>query len=172
MALPDLSLIPAYHPDCCVSLSKRLVALLAAHLPGRPAHVVSVGSGTGLLERLILQEYAGQHDIVGIEIDAQVNKYLPEHQIECVTGTWDCCPSAASASAWLWVYPRTPLLVSRYIQQYGNGNVQKVVWLGPRVDWPEFKDAFSQWDRLDFETPDDCGVVEYEMMVVMNVRKP
>lgn len=83
-----------------------------------------------------------------------------------VGGGWALCPSAQHAAAWMFVYPRDPSLVTKYIQTHGDGSVEMVVWLGPRVDWGDYELCFrrSVFDELSF--PGDVGLEPYEVMVV------
>ena len=266
MSLPELTSQPKHHPDCCLSLSTRLLDVLTAIFApeteqGAGARLVlSVGSGTGLLEALLLARWsnpdpehpsgAGMHDgeplvpvvtttamtIKGIEVRPSINKYLPEANLGIVRGTWDVVSVSASipqsissdpekqrsdagadrddgdadmdsnaASAHddaapvaglLFVYPRSPALVSRYLRDFAAAWVETeveeaqrgmadcqgaAVWLGHRSDWPDFAPCFESVPGLgaveilaadDDGDPGaggngvDPGLVGYEMMAV------
>lgn len=170
--LPKLSSKSISHPDCCLSLSLPLLGTIAAHLPTPPALILSIGSGTGLLERLLSLHYPSLH-ILGVEVraDPSVNKYLPEEDIFTVIGSVGSggatCDRASTAAVWMFVYPRSPLLIRNYLHEYGEGSVKTIIWLGPANDWADFA---SSLDRPGFERPqelEDCGLPPYEKMVVI-----
>ena len=174
MKLPELSSQPISHPDCCLSLSLPLLKCLAKELPKSPEYILSIGSGKGLLEQILKTHYSSL-DIQGVEIkDANgVNKYLPEGDIWTILGSVGSCGTcgrAAMASAWMFVYPRNPLLVRNYIREFGDGKVKMLIWLGPRNDWDDFAPYF---EGVHFEPPEevkDSGLPAYEMMVVVRKR--
>ena len=53
--LDSLSDEPTHFPDCCPGVSNPLVMALADRLPPSPALILLIGSGSGLLEALVLQ---------------------------------------------------------------------------------------------------------------------
>ena len=250
--LPQLTHEPEHHPDCCLSLSTKLLDVLTAIFAPKNAKdaetrlVLSVGSGTGLLEALLLDRWSAPqpqhpsgpdvHDggppipttatstgvvmtIQGVEVHPSVNKHLPEANLCVVRGTWDVVPVATStlrsrsfdpekqphpdagagsspasaddhapATGLLFVYPRSPALVSRYLRGFGaaageeEGCEGAAVWLGHRSDWPDFAPCFASVPGLDAvevlgandeSGPDadsggvDVGLVGYEMMAVV-----
>ena len=277
MDLPRLTDEPKHHPDCCISLSTRLLDVLtAAFVYGAPLSgesaaktvpgpakkaenarglVLSIGSGTGLLEALLLARwsnpslhqgssgvdndaYRAVTTVKGIEVRSSINKYLPAANFGVVRGTWDVVdvsrsasrsrelsdlvpdpdssssvaaadthaepgfsPSnpvhppqedadAAAVTGLLFVYPRSPTLVSRYVRALvatlGEDEEEDrgvAVWLGHKSDWPDFEPCFSGVPGLGaVEVLDgggrgddeedhgrDNGLVGYEMMAV--VRK-
>ena len=174
MKLSELSHRPISHPDCCLSLSLPLLKCLAKELPKSPEHVLSIGSGKGLLEQM-LRTYYPSLDIYGVEIQDVygVNKYLPESNIWTILGSVGLCRTcdrATMASAWMFVYPRNPLLVFKYIHEFGDGKVKMLIWLGPRNDWNDFA-PYLENDR--FETPKEVtasGLPAYELMVIARKR--
>lgn len=174
MKLPELTHRPTSYPDCCLSLSLPLLKCLAKELPKSPEHVLSIGSGKGLLEQMLKTHYPSL-DIQGVEVqDAYgVNKYLPERDMWTILGSVGSCGTcnrAAMASAWMFVYPRNHLLVSKYICEFGDGKVKVMIWLGPRNDWDDFA-PYLEDDR--FEAPEivtASGLPEYELMVVIRKR--
>ncbi|KAI1751055.1 hypothetical protein F4782DRAFT_506610 [Xylaria castorea] len=149
--LPLLTLEPTRHPGCCLSLSEPLLATIrtlldsAPHLNKKsydghkpelepepePALILSIGSGTGLLEEL-LHVYLNNDDhlsinsnsaenwrVEGVEVNAAVNIYLPEDRINHVLGTWAVLETRArEAAALMFVYPRDGALVRRYINAF------------------------------------------------------
>ncbi|KAF2664093.1 hypothetical protein BT63DRAFT_429628 [Microthyrium microscopicum] len=138
LQLPALGSSPTFHPDCCLSLSTTIIATIADKLSGHGDLVLSVGSGSGLLET-ILTQHDSHLQIEGVEVsqnDQTVNTYLPEERIHVVNGTWAVSPLALLCSALLFVYPRDPSLLARYIQgAAASPNLEAVVWIGPKVDW-------------------------------------
>lgn len=80
------------------------------------------------------------------------------------------CERASVASTWMFVYPRSPLLIRHYVRDFGGGRVKSVLWLGPKNDWHDFAASF---ESPDFEAPHeavDCGLPEYEVMMVINKK--
>ncbi|KAI0197025.1 hypothetical protein F4808DRAFT_299542 [Astrocystis sublimbata] len=181
--LPKLTSEPTRHPACCLSLSETLLATIKTlldtsfppHLqtqcrniyaprPGSdPALLLSIGSGTGLLEEL-LHNYLNSaiHNdshglssarnestrnawrIEGVEVDLSVNIYLPEDRINHVPGTWAVLSSRTQndAAALMFVYPRERGLVRRYVDAFFNTltttkDGRFVLWLGPKCDWED-----------------------------------
>ncbi|CAG8923939.1 unnamed protein product [Penicillium salamii] len=160
----QLSPSPQRFPDCCLGISSTLLDHLISILPKKPTFTVSVGSGSGLLEALIANR--GDVSVHGVEIGSSVNRYIAEEDMHVVTGGWGLCPAAQKASAWIFVYPRDPRLIKKYIDTYGHLSVELIVWLGPRVDWPDYETQFTQSLFSDLDFPDDIGLTPYELMVV------
>ena len=186
--LPILTRDPRHHPDCCLSLSTILIthltSLFTTLLPphrGNPGPVrdgvkrtvLSIGSGTGLLEALINQSLSEDAfgalqnaqlgiglnllHVEGIEVHATppVNRYLEEWSCHEVKGTWDLCEMAGEddVRAWMFVYPRDVGLVGRYVDmlptESGEGrarSVEMIFWAGPRCDIEEYD---GTWKRLE-----------------------
>lgn len=164
--LPELSRDPIQVADCCSSLSADLLLTFAAILPRPPALTVSVGSGTGLLETLILRHCCDIR-LRAIEVSETVNKYFPKEFMNIVNGTWALCALAGEAAAWIFVYPRQASLLQDYIVKYGNGTVMMIVWLGPRADFAEHGEVLDQLGSAwTAEIVGDCGLSSYEMLVV------
>ena len=164
MELPQLSNKPFHHPDCCASLSKDLIRFLIKVLQPATALTLSIGSGTGLLEGLLLC-HQPTLNLRAVEVSKDIPKYLATDKIEIVSGIWELCPSALEASSWIFVYPREPCLVKRYIEFYGQGKVNLVVWIGPRADFPVIGDLLLNtiWEEQIVGT---CGLSDYETMIV------
>lgn len=162
--LPKLSNKPQLHPDCCASLSSTLIAKLAQILPADPSLTLSIGSGSGILEALILWDRPELH-IQAVEVARNVNQYLSEENLELVSGTWHLCPLAAISTAWIFVYPREYSLVQKYLRNFGVAFVQVLIWLGPRADLSSMEALMenSTWVR---ESIDGCDISQYEALVV------
>ncbi|RAK96836.1 uncharacterized protein BO80DRAFT_216936 [Aspergillus ibericus CBS 121593] len=165
----QLTASPQAFPDCCLDISSTLVAHLAELLPPTPAFTISVGCGSGLLEALIAYRHP-RTQIIGVEVALSVNRYLPEENIDVVGGTWDLHAGAAQAAAWMFVYPREPKLVTKYLETYGNGSVQLIVWLGPRADWADYEPCFHNSSFSVYLPEDDIGLMGYEMLAIMKRR--
>ncbi|KAI0969050.1 hypothetical protein F4678DRAFT_178539 [Xylaria arbuscula] len=145
-ALPSLTAEPTRYPGCCISLSQPLLASIQTLLPSisstssrpekksgaehdsvlqpSPALLLSIGSGSGLLEEL-LHNYLNQDSLTrnwsveGVEVNRAVNAHLPEDRINQVAGTWAVLASRArDAAALMFVYPREGALVRRYIDMF------------------------------------------------------
>lgn len=76
MTLPNLADHPKLHIDCCPSLSASFIMKLASILPTTPSLTLSIGSGSGLVEALLLHERNDIH-VRAVEVLHNVNKYLP-----------------------------------------------------------------------------------------------
>lgn len=143
--LPSLSEQPSLYPASCLALSRPLLAhisTLCQATSSSPSPIVSVGSGHGLLEALLLAEPYSL-DIVGVEVQPSPNRYLPASHHRTVTGTRFLDPLAAKSAVWLFVYPRRVGLVEEYLVAYGDSDVKRIVWIGPTVDWSDYKACFD-----------------------------
>lgn len=161
----QLSSSPSRFPDCCLSISTTLLTTLTNLLPKRPAFTLSIGSGSGLLERLLSHTNA-ETSVEGVEVASTVNRYIAEEDMHVAAGAWDLYSRAKQANAWMFVYPREPKLVSRYIEIYGGGNVEVIVWLGPRVDWVDYEPVFRQSVFDEVRVLEEVGLAPYETAVV------
>lgn len=161
--LPCLTTTPIHHPHCCASLSSTLVSRILQFLPPRPSFTISIGSGTGLLEALILQARPGVHleavEVLGVTL----NQYLLKESVHVVSGTWDLCLRASKATVWMFVYPRETSLVRKYFDELGTHSVELLVWLGPRADYLAMNEFMSSFWAM--ETFDGCGS-QYELLAV------
>ena len=165
MQLPQLSNMTVHHPDCCCSISNLLLSKLASILPtGSSELTLSVGSGTGLLEALLVF-HRPTVNLRGVEISKNVNRYLPENSMEVVKGTWDFCPLARTSSAWVFVYPRDIRLITKYAQAFDQGGTKCIIWIGPVADLQEVEESSIGpcWEQ---EVLKDCGLSEYEALVL------
>ncbi|KAJ8128977.1 hypothetical protein O1611_g4655 [Lasiodiplodia mahajangana] len=143
--LPPLRDEPTRYPGCCLSLSNRLLATIGSLLNSshdlvhptslthnEPALVLSIGSGTGLLEELlhaylnnlnththVPEERIKSWRVEGVEVNPAVNTHLPEDRINYVAGTWAVLSTRArEATALMFVYPRDGALVRRYVEAF------------------------------------------------------
>ncbi|CAN8097787.1 unnamed protein product [Discula destructiva] len=193
LALPPLSDEPTRYPDFCLSLSNPLIHSLTkicneAAAKSSSSLVLSVGSGSGLLEAHLQSLWSStpSSDLLvhGVEVQTPdrahpVNRYLPEQNYSTVRGTSQLAPDFGNACALLFVYPRDPKLLLRYLQAAKDVNsspLQAVVWLGPRADYAPFAGYLQSaletilGDHLTFspvEIVEVCGMAEYEMMAVI-----
>lgn len=169
-SIMQISKNPVHHPDCCVGISEQLLENIISVLPHAPQWTLSIGSGSGLFESALLQHAPERLDVRGVEVSLHVNKHLPESNIYLVSGTWALCSHAASASAWLFVYPREPRLLSLYIARYAHGSLECIVWLGPRCDWEDYVRVFAASLFNAITIVENCGAASYEMMAI--ARRP
>lgn len=150
-------------PGCCLALSTPLLNALINLLPEQPNFTLSIGSGTGLLESLITYR-DGKTLVEGVEIGSTVNRYITEESMHVVTGGWGLCPRARDAAAWMFVYPRDPGLISKYIDQYPE-SVEIIIWLGPKNDWADYEPVFSRSLFSELQVL-EAGLAPYETAVV------
>lgn len=192
LELPRLQDAPARHPNCCLSFSSKLIHILTRIFsstanPDGTSTVLSIGSGSGLLEALLLahvgaQDNSGATDfnVEGVEVQQlsgkpPVNRYLPEQAIYTVRGTWDVVSRLqdSDVTALMFVYPRQPALVAEYIKAVAEQGlrIQAIVWLGPMADWDVFEPCFMANDKqqteLDKMQGAEAGLDGYEMMAVL-----
>ena len=101
-------------------------------------------------------------------MNSTVNRYIAEEAMNIVGGGWDLCSDAQMASAWMFVYPRDPKLITKYIDTYGDQTVELIVWLGPTADWLVFEPCFRQshFSELSFI---DAGMTPYETAVIARI---
>ncbi|KAF1951985.1 hypothetical protein CC80DRAFT_528017 [Byssothecium circinans] len=170
LLLPSLALQPAVYPGCCVALSAPFLANLCALLPPSPAPILSIGSGTGLLEALLLAEPYNL-SIVGVEVQPSVNRYLPPSTHRTVVGTHSLELLAAEATAWLFVYPRQVALLEEYMTAYGEGAVTTVVWIGPAADWQDYQGCFGSCWHVEPKSADSLGGRAWEVVAIAT-KKP
>lgn len=188
MDLPELSDTPSRHPDFCLSISTKLIhtltTIIANNDPvGNNNLILSVGSGSGLLEALLLKhldalpDSTSEFTIQGVEVrssptEAPVNKYLPEQHYTTVRGTWELSPLLETADTLLFIYPRDPGLVTRYLAAR-PASLRVVLWLGPRADWEVFGGCFQGLEGfmdVDIIDGESAGVAGFEMIAVIRRR--
>lgn len=164
--LPQLSKTSIQHPHCCASLSYEIISLLAEDIQRAPHITLSIGSGSGLLEAL-LQQYASDAIIEGVEVAEDVNRYLPKEKLHIVGGTWDLCDRASAADTWLFIYPKDVLLVGKYLEAYGKGTEKRIIWLGPQADWPILHDFVHDMKVLVSNVKSEA-LAPYEKLVLID----
>ena len=176
--VPQLTDRPTRHPQCCASLSLPLLALLDAALPRPPSVTLSVGSGPGLLEALLLACYpsrAGVDPVVsfyGVEVVTPaepVNRFLPSPNAVVVLGTWAVAREADAAEGLLFVYPRQETLIAAYLTRATSARV--AVWVGPRCDVGEMTVSLRQWGEEDEDKTLQAGSAVEEGEAVMVFRR-
>ncbi|KAJ5896340.1 uncharacterized protein N7473_005739 [Penicillium subrubescens] len=161
----QLSSSPSRFPDCCLSISTNLLTTLTTLLPKKPAFTLSIGSGSGLLEGLLSHSNASI-SVEGVEVASTVNRYIAEEDMHVAAGAWDLYARAKEAKAWMFVYPREPKLISRYIETYGGGEVKIIMWLGPKIDWIDHEVIFRESVFDEVHVLEDVGLARYETAVV------
>ncbi|KAE8386859.1 hypothetical protein BDV23DRAFT_186854 [Aspergillus alliaceus] len=167
----NLTTTPQAFPTCCLSISITLLTTLSTLLPTKPSLTLSIGSGTGLLEALLTHHYPSLQ-IEGVEVSSSINRYIPEQDMHVVTGTWDLLHERApDATAWMFVYPRDPRLVERYIEMYGMGKVEVILWLGPRADWGDYVRCFAGGFGVERVVGIEGGLAGFEMLGVVRKRE-
>ena len=149
-------------PDCCSSLSVSLLKRLASLLPPDPELTLSIGSGTGLLEALLLHQRP-KIDLKAVEVPTIYNRFMPADRIQTVNSYRDLCNLAADASAWMFVYPRDVWLLREYVRAYGGQKCHLIIWIGPRADQLESKFFGEMWIKEELE---ECGLKTYETMTL------
>ncbi|KIW17332.1 hypothetical protein PV08_04524 [Exophiala spinifera] len=158
LPLPTPTSTPLQHPDCCLGLSTTLVDtilhIFQAHTDTRPVanpreltkprlKCLSIGSGTGLFEALLTSRVTDHHtfelDLRGVEVASSTaaNKYLPHRQRCAVQSTSSVYEEASDFDVWLFVYPRDPRLVWKYLDcalKHAE-NPELLLFLGPKSDF-------------------------------------
>lgn len=166
-AIPDIfSMLttssPVHLPGCCSSLSVSLIERLASLLPPHPALTLSIGSGTGLLEALLLHHRPTLH-LKAVEVPSTNNKYMPVDRMEIVSGCRDLCSLAADASAWMFIYPRDACLLRKYVKVFGGQQCRHIIWIGPKADELENEVFGPVWIKEDLR---NCGLKNYETLAL------
>lgn len=163
LPLPQLTDKATVYSGCCLALSTPLVAHVHSLLPPAPALTLSIGSGFGLLEALLIAAPCSPK-IVGVEVVPSPNMYLSRANHRVVHGTRFHEPLAAEAEAWLFVYPRRVGLVTEYLTSYANLAVQKIIWIGPQADWDDYKGCFVDGWELCTTGADKVGGKAWELI--------
>ncbi|KAF3000935.1 hypothetical protein E8E13_008818 [Curvularia kusanoi] len=161
--LPELTDRAAVYAGSCLGLSAPLVAHLQSLLPKAPALTLSIGSGFGLLEALLLDE---AHAVVGVEVQPSPNTYLPATNHRIVHGTRFLDPLAAKAEAWLFVYPRRVALVDEYMAAHSSRNLHTIIWAGPHADWNDYKPCFAAGWHVQTQSAQEVGGKAWELIAV------
>ncbi|OHE94778.1 hypothetical protein CORC01_09885 [Colletotrichum orchidophilum] len=194
--LPQLTNEPQGHPDSCLSLSLPLIRALHTQLPPAPDLVLSIGSGTGLVEALLDSLAADDQDrdpptrktprhtaaalnLASVEIAPSPNRYHAAHRHHTVPGTWALDPAAGRAKAWVFVYPKQVALVQSYMaSSFASGEkgaVEVVLYVGPRMDWDDFRGAFAPFaediEVWGEERMEEVGGRAWECVAVVRLRR-
>lgn len=185
------------HPDCCLSLSSPLIERIISTMSGRRNDglswtILSVGSGSGLLEYLVMinakkMNPYGSYLVDGVEVQQpesqpSVNKYLPEAHRITVQTTSTVSPRLCDKGikGLMFVYPRQMSLVRQYLAEVWEGktHVETIVWLGPRADWDDFSpcfdsesSSFPQKPQVNLSTGTEAGLDDYELMAVVRLHR-
>lgn len=161
---------PQQFAGCCLAISRPLLQILLATLPRRPDLILSVGSGSGLLEGMLLHLSCDELNLFGVEVPSCDCAYLSPKQVLRVTGTRSLHPDAILASVLMFVYPRVASLIASYIDACADGALERLVWLGHRSDWADCEniidDSFAEVDVIA-----DAGVSDHDIMVVASLPK-
>ncbi|KAF2118688.1 hypothetical protein BDV96DRAFT_642869 [Lophiotrema nucula] len=165
--LPLLSKEPRLYPGCCLSLSAPLLSHLCSLLPPAPSLSLSIGSGYGLLEALLVSH--GRR-VIGIEVSPSSNRYLPPDSHRTVYGSRALDPLANTAKAWLLVYPRRAALLDEYLHTHGKGDVERIIWAGPAADWEDYANCFRPAWRVLVQTADEVGGRAWEIVAVASKK--
>ncbi|KIV85022.1 hypothetical protein PV11_00760 [Exophiala sideris] len=166
LPLPHLSTTPLNHPDCCLSLSTTLIHRIVdilrpdAHSPpSTTLSVLSIGSGTGLLEAILATHApTGALEVHGVEVfsSSSANKYIPTHLRHIVPSTSAMYEDATDFPVWIFIYPRDPRLVRQYLDlAVKNEQARQVtfLFLGPKADF--LPPASGEGDDGDGEAQQD-----------------
>lgn len=155
LELPLLSQDLAKYPGLCMFLSSQVITSLTGFLPTEPLLTLSIGSGTGLLEAILSE--SGKHGIECVEVESyrHTPKYMQDSAMHYVRGTWETSPRALDAQVWLFIFPREPELLRKYVAAYGDGNVEHILYIGPRGDLEAFRNAINS---SYFDTGQPFGV--------------
>lgn len=134
---------------------------------------MTCGGGTGYFEASLLQlSNDDDLNIVGLEVSPHVNKYLSEQNFAYVNGTWDLYCGTESPEVLLFVYPREPRLMARYITRFGSTLCKKIVWIGPSLDWSDYESVLKSSDFTSITVPRNIGIAGYEMLSVAEREGP
>ncbi|KAF2280464.1 uncharacterized protein EI97DRAFT_430182 [Westerdykella ornata] len=168
--LPTLTDAPKTFSGCCLGLSLPLLNHVHMTLSAAPGLVISIGSGYGLLEALLLSRPYSVN-IIGVEVQPSSNQYLPPSHHRVVAGSRFLDSSALKSAVWLFVYPKRVGLVGEYVKAYGMGLVQKIIWAGPKLDWDDYRPVFLDksagmiW-RVETRSADEIGGHAWEMLAI------
>ncbi|CZT17006.1 uncharacterized protein RCC_02838 [Ramularia collo-cygni] len=127
--LTHLSDEPKLFPGCCSNLSKPLVETLSSSIP-KNSLVFSVGAGSGLLERLMLEHGV---NIRAVEVMSCANLFFPEERMVRVPTPTSLHPDAVEADVLLFCYPRSRDLVEKYLK--APGAMQQAIFISHRDEW-------------------------------------
>ena len=164
---------PKHIASCCASLSTFLLQKLSDLLPRAPAVTLSIGSGSGVLEALLLQHEPGLR-LEGVEVSADVNHYLREESLHVVSYSGAVCARAAEAEAWMFVYPRSQALIEEYLRMYGAKDVRVIIFILPREDVAALTHPLSplEHDQWSGEVVLKAGLADWEAIICYRRTMP
>lgn len=149
---------------CCCSFSGTLIYTLGCLLPRPPAVTISVGSGHGLLEFSLLCKFP-KTNLHAIEVTPIQPQYLPQNIIHYVNSSLAIWSGAAYAQLWIFIYPRDFDLIKRYLETHALGEVEKIVWIGPKTDQAILEKVLDEkgWETRVLQ---NSGLPEYECFLL------
>lgn len=156
---------PTYFADCCVPISKELIDVLHSELGNAQGSILSIGCGSGLLERFLLDHADKELDIVGIEIPTCQIQHLPESRVIRVRDTHQLHEDAILASTLMFIYPRASSLIWRYLQLCRKSALEKVVLWTTCTDWQELRPIFTEHD-INMRALQAGIVPKYDILLV------
>lgn len=169
-----LSEKPVHFGGCCPGVSKPLIDSILDRLPPGEALILSVGSGSGLFEAILLgiarKDRKRCLNLFGVELPPCVNRHLPENRLLRVACSKSLHPEAFLASAWLFVYPREATLVAMYLDAFMDGAMETLMWLGHRNDWPEME-LLLLAAFIKLECINGPGIPDYEVLAVASMPR-
>lgn len=168
--LPQVVDEPKLFAGCCLAISKPLLQALISTLPCKPELILSVGCGSGLLEKLLLQLSNDTLDLYGVEVPGCPCPFLPVERVLRVSGSRSLHSDAILASVLVFVYPRVSTLIASYLEVCVDGALEKLVWLGHRSDWLDSKKLIFD-SFIDVQMVENAGLPDHEIMVVATTPK-
>ncbi|OQR83490.1 hypothetical protein ACHHYP_14645 [Achlya hypogyna] len=151
---------------CCVNPTSALLALVVDALRDlpRPGTVLSIGSGSGLLEFLLDARLGDDGlDVHGVDI-APINAFAPFFDVV----QEDLRPSLQGVTVLLAVYLRRPSLLLTYLNWFPH--VHKLVLIGPKNEDP-IADATTAagvgaWGALEVRVMNHTALAPWDMLQV------
>ena len=174
ITLDKLNDRPLHFGDCCPGISRPLINTLIDRLPQAPALIISVGSGSGLFEAILLETAEKDRErrlnLYGIEVPPCVNSHLPNERVLRVPCSFSLHPEAFFASAWMFIYPKRASLVATYLDAFMDGAMESLVWLGHRNDWLEMEMLLLA-AFVKLECIDGPGIPQYEVLAIASIPR-
>lgn len=172
LPLPSITAEPAKYYGSCTFLSTDLLRALRHILPKAPDFTLSVGSGIGLLEALFARYRPGISadarpdlciECVEVSSFRSERKYIAEDSIHYVQGTWQTSLRAREAKMWIFVFPRDPALLEKYVTDHVDGKVEHILWIGPRDDFSGYKNSVKH-AKFKYQTEFGEGILQRNEM--------
>ncbi|KAG9408634.1 hypothetical protein AC1031_020487 [Aphanomyces cochlioides] len=114
---------------CCVNPTSKLLDGLTGHLDQASGTLLSIGSGSGLFERLLAYRFPSL-SVIGVDV-APVDVFLGDAFKLVREGS---CPVVLNVSVLLAVYLRRPSILISYLEWFPD--VHTIILLGPRSEDP------------------------------------